>query len=357
MSEIITRTVVELEQLGLYHELNKAYIDAGLAKKWESATFDSETGVVSFYTVPQPSGDVEPAFTFTLPEVDFTEVNNKISAIEAKIGTVEDGETVVGMIAKNAEAIESHKTSIDSVVTTLVGDDASKSVRTIANEELAAQLIPEGAKESLDTLQEIAAWIQSHPDDASAMNQAITALQTLVGTIPEGATATDIVNYIKELVDAEKTRATGVESGLDTRLSAVETLVGEGGSVDDKIDAKIAELDADVTSATVEEGKGIQVQVVEVGGKVTTVAVTGNYDNSYDAKGSANTALESAKSYADGKDEAIADAKKAGTDAATAVADLTNGAVAANTANITSLQEKVDAIKYASKEDIRNLFL
>ena len=357
MSEIITRTVVELEQLGLYHELNKAYIDAGLAKKWESATFDSETGVVSFYTVPQPSGDVEPAFTFTLPEVDFTEVNNKISAIEAKIGTVEDGETVVGMIAKNAEAIESHKTSIDSVVTTLVGDDANKSVRTIANEELAAQLIPEGAKESLDTLQEIAAWIQSHPDDVSAMNQAITALQTLVGTIPEGATATDIVNYIKELVATEKTRAEGVEGGLDTRLKAVEEAVGEGGSVDSQIDAKIAELDADVTSATVEEGNGIQVQVVEVGGKVTTVAVTGNYDNSYDAKGSANTALESAKSYADGKDEAIADAKKAGTDAATAVADLTNGAVAANTANITSLQEKVDAIKYASEEDIRNLFL
>ena len=58
--------------------------------------------------------------------------------------------------------------------------------------------------------------------------QDFNALKTLVGTIPEGATATDIVNYIKELVNAEKTRATGIESGLDTRLSAVETKVGEG---------------------------------------------------------------------------------------------------------------------------------
>lgn len=68
--------------------------------------------------------------------------------------------------------------AIDTKVTTLIGGDTGKSVRTIANEELASQLIPANAKESLDTLQEISAWIQNHPDDAAAMNQAITALQT-----------------------------------------------------------------------------------------------------------------------------------------------------------------------------------
>ena len=173
-------------------------------------------------------------------------VKDASDTINAKIGAVTEGKTVVqmiedaktastyddteirGLIQDNADAIEAHKTAIDSKVTTLVGVDTDKSVRTIANEELAAQLIPENAKESLNTLQEIASWIQNHPDDASAMNAAITALQTLVGTIPEGTTATDIVNYIKELVDAEKSRATGVESGLDTRLSAVETKVEEG---------------------------------------------------------------------------------------------------------------------------------
>ena len=173
-------------------------------------------------------------------------VKDAVDPINTKIGTVAEGKTVVqmiedakttatyddteirGLIQDNADAIEAHKTAVDDKVTTLVGTDTNKSVRTIANEELAAQLIPENAKESLNTLEEIAAWIQSHPDDASAMNAAITALQTLVGTIPEGATATDIVNYIKELVEAEKTRATGIESGLDTRLSSVETKVGEG---------------------------------------------------------------------------------------------------------------------------------
>ena len=68
-------------------------------------------------------------------------------------------------------------------VDTLIGSDAGKSARTIANEELAKQLIPEDAQESLNTLAEIAAWIQEHPDDASAMNAAITKLNEITAGI------------------------------------------------------------------------------------------------------------------------------------------------------------------------------
>ena len=341
--------VFTYDNLALYDELLKGYVDAEDAKALKTVAIDGNT--LKFYRVSEPVGETAPAYTITLPETDISGLIPKITGatagnvvtakadgtvedsgikaadlatkaevkavedkadankasidainnadtgilktakdyadskvkdladgavatntaaiatlngdettagsvkkavkdasdtINAKIGTVAEGKTVVqmiedaktastyddteirGLIQDNADAIEAHKTAIDSKVTTLVGTDTDKSVRTIANEELAAQLIPENAKESLDTLTEIAAWIQSHPDDASAMNAAITALQTLVGTIPEGATATDIVNYIKELVNAEKTRATGIESGLDTRLSSVETLVGEG---------------------------------------------------------------------------------------------------------------------------------
>lgn len=76
-------------------------------------------------------------------------------------------------------AAKAAKTDVD----TLIGSDTGKSVRTIANEELAAQLIPEGAQESLDTLTEIAQWIQSHPDDAAAMNAAIAKLNEIVAGI------------------------------------------------------------------------------------------------------------------------------------------------------------------------------
>ena len=98
----------------------------------------------------------------------------------------------------NSKADTSVLDTVHAKVTTLIGSDASKSVRTIANEELAAQLIPDSASESLDTLQEIAQWIQDHPNDASAMNSAITNLQSLIGTIPEDATAETIVAYIQE---------------------------------------------------------------------------------------------------------------------------------------------------------------
>ena len=341
--------VFTYDNLALYDELLKGYVDAEDAKALKTVAIDGNT--LKFYRVSEPVGETAPAYTITLPETDISGLIPKITGatagnvvtakadgtvedsgikaadlatkaevkavedkadankasidainnadtgilktakdyadskvkdladgavatntaaiatlngdettagsvkkavkdasdtINAKIGDVAEGKTVVqmiedakttatyddteirGLIKDNADAIEAHKTAIDDKVTTLVGTDTNKSVRTIANEELAAQLIPENAKDSLNTLEEIAAWIQSHPDDASAMNAAITALQTLVGTIPEDATATDIINYIKELVDAEKNRATGVESGLDTRLSAVETKVGEG---------------------------------------------------------------------------------------------------------------------------------
>lgn len=96
-------------------------------------------------------------------------------------------------------------------VTTLIGDDASKSVRTIANEELAAQLIPENAKESLNTLQEIAQWIQDHPDDVTAIHAAITALENKVGD-------TSVAAQIKAVTDpiAAKSHEHANKALLDT---------------------------------------------------------------------------------------------------------------------------------------------
>ena len=247
-----------------------------------------------------------------------TAANNAKSAadaVDAKVGAVPEGSTVMteiqkvkdaayndtevrGLIKTNSDNITTLTGRADAVegkVSTLVGEDAGKSARTIANEELTKQLIPEGAKESLDTLQEISAWIQKHPDDASAMNAAIAALKTKVGDIPEGATATTVVNYIKELVDAEKVRATGAESALDTRVNAVEAKLGDGeGSVSKQIEAAVAAeaalrdaadktLDGKITTAkaaadkaqgdvdALKTSKADQTALDAVAGRVTTV--------------------------------------------------------------------------------------
>lgn len=187
--------------------------------------------------VTQAEKDIDAIEADYLKASDKTELEGKIGTVDGKVATVSDK------------------------VTTLIGNDTSKSVRTIANEELTKQLIPEGAKDSLNTLQEIAAWIQNHPDDAAAMNTAIQDLKTLVGTIPaEVKDAKTIVAYIQKLVSAEETRAKGVENGLNTRLQAVETQLGSGdGSVTDKIaKAKQEAIDAAATDATTKSNKALE---------------------------------------------------------------------------------------------------
>lgn len=129
-------------------------------------------------------------------------------------------ESLDAAIAALVEYVLAKKTIIDNniageaaKIATLIGSDTAKSVRTIANEELAAQLIPASAQESLDTLQEIAAWIQNHPDDAAAMNTAITNLQTLVGELPAGTTATTVVGYITAEIAALAQQISGKNVG------------------------------------------------------------------------------------------------------------------------------------------------
>lgn len=116
---------------------------------------------------------------------------------------------IIDYVVTNRKAVDAAATTLESKVTTLIGSDAAKSVRTIANEELAAQLIPASAKESLDTLQEIATWIQQHPDDAAAMNTAITNLATLVGTLPQDTEETTVVGFIVAEVAAIRQELAG----------------------------------------------------------------------------------------------------------------------------------------------------
>lgn len=187
-------------------------------------------------TVVQMISDAQAAATYDDAQVkaDITTNANEISAIKADY-----------LKAADKTALQDGINAVDALVDTLIGTDTGKSARVIANEELAKQLIPENAADSLDTLTEIAAWIQAHPDDAAAMNEAITALQNKVGNIPDGVTATTIVAYIQEVVNAEKTRAEGAESGLDTRLDTIEAKFGSG---EGTISAQINQAKSDAIS-------------------------------------------------------------------------------------------------------------
>lgn len=285
-----------------------------------------------------------------------------LSALTKRVGTAEGKITAA---EGNITNLSGRADAVEGKVTTLIGEDAGKSARTIANEELTKQLIPENAKDSLNTLQEIAAWIQNHPDDASAMNAAISALKTKVGDIPKGATATTIVAYIKELVDAEKTRATGVEGGLDRRVKAVEAKLGDGdGSVAKQIEAAVkVETDARVAADGALDGKITTAQGAAdkaqgdvdalkdvVASKAAASDVTALTTRVTTAEKDVDD-LQAAIA-ADGKvTVAIADAKKAGTDAqATAdknktdIAGLTT-TVGGHTTTLSSHGHRISALE------------
>ena len=111
-------------------------------------------------------------------------------------------------------------------VDTLIGTDTGKSVRTIANEELAAQLIPEGAQESLNTLTEIAQWIQDHPDDAAAMNTAIAKLNGIVAGIGgEDDDYATVMAAIEGKIAAGATKVEASEINGNIKIDGEETTV------------------------------------------------------------------------------------------------------------------------------------
>lgn len=279
-----------------------------------------------------------------------TELNNKVTGIDGRVEAIEndylkaadkyDDTALAGRVTaiegdylKSADKTELQG-NIDTVsgkVTTLVGEDANKSVRTIANEELAAQLIAEGAAESLDTLQEIAAWIQSHPGDASAMNQAIVALQNKVDTgdknvsvfVSDAINALNIGDYAKAAdLTALADRVEALENAghLDTDAvnGLIETYVnglklGETydtiASVNEKI-AGVVGVDGDAGTANtvfgakayakgLNDATNVRVKALEdagyqnasqVGTAIDNKITALDLANTYDAKGEAAAA-------------------------------------------------------------------
>ena len=120
----------------------------------------------------------------TFVDVTVTQVDGKITAVsvaESNIASTSDLDTVDQKVdgeitrATNKEnelagAIDTQKGRID----TLVGDGEG-SVKKIAYNVLAEELLagPDGAVDNFTTLQQVAAWIEQHPEDAAAMNEAI----------------------------------------------------------------------------------------------------------------------------------------------------------------------------------------
>lgn len=106
--------------------------------------------------------------------------------------------------------------SLENGVISVVSDD----IKNAAISALTEVLIPEGAKESLDTLKEIGEWIQQHPDDAAAMNADI---QTISGAVEDIKSTIDNLEVgdknVIESVKVDGTPLDIVDKSVDIILS------------------------------------------------------------------------------------------------------------------------------------------
>lgn len=237
------------------------------------------------------------------------------TALEAEIARATAAE---GQNATDIDALEGRMDTAEGQITTLVGADTGKSVRAIANEELAAQLIPEDAQDSLDTLAEIAAWIQSHPDDASAMNAAIAALQAIldgIGDTESGEKAT-VVAYVTDAIAALNIGDYAKASALTALADRVTALEGATHTHANKalLDT-YTQTETDLADAVAKKHEHTNKTVLDgiTSGKVAAwdAAEQNAKDyadglaDDYDAAGAANQALADAKAYTDKKDAAM----------------------------------------------------
>ena len=202
---------------------------------------------------------------------------------------VTGGIGALGALAKKDEVTETElgdalKKKINDAAaqaSTLVGEDASKSARAIAAEEVAK--IVDGADSSFDTLKEIADRISGHKTDAASMNSAIKALEAIVkGIGGEGEPAT-VVAYVTAAIDALKIGDYAKAADLTAAVARVSTLETKMETVNggEDVDGSIAKALKDA--------------------KAYADGLAANYD----AKGAADGALAAAKTYADGKDTAM----------------------------------------------------
>lgn len=130
-------------------------------------------------------------------------------------------EAIVG--ADDTAGLRKRIKANETNIATLVGDDASKSAREIASEEVVK--VVAGAPEAYDTLKEISDWISSHGTDATSMNSAIKALQTILAGFGtgEGETAT-VKAYVDDAIAALKIGDYAKAADLTALAARVETL-------------------------------------------------------------------------------------------------------------------------------------
>lgn len=303
--------IITLKQLGLYDGLVKKYVNDADAKSLKSVKIEGRT--LKFYKVEEPIEEgTLPAYSIEIPETDLTTVTKDIDAVKAIADKLDGEDTVEGSVKAQIKAL---KTELEGQITASEYNDTEIKKSIKANTDAIGVLngtgdgsvdkkvadavasIVANAPAAYDTLKEISDWISTHTEDASAMNSSIQTNKTdianlakLVGTLPEGEDSATIVAYIDKKV------------GSVDFTTAIATAKNEAISEAKKYTDGLAK-----NYATAEQGKKADTALQEADITDLKADVAAN-KTSLGAEGATT--------------KAIADAKKAGTDAQTSVNEL-----------------------------------
>ena len=241
-------------------------------------------------------------------------------------------------------------------LSSIVSDDTGKTIREIANEELVSVLITEDAKESLDTLEEIASWIQSHPDDVTAMNLSINDLKNSAHSHTNKSILDNITEEKITDWDSHQQYTDNAISGLsevyDIKGSSESAITISKEYVNEKIDELVNVYDAKGSSlSALTESKTYSDETLNS----AKAYVNGKVDGKFDAIGSASSALTEAKAYADskvdGKFDAIGSASSALTEAKAYADSLATNYDSAGSASSALTEAKTYADSLATNYD------
>lgn len=268
-------------------------------------------------------------------------------------GAKKYADKVAGTAATNANTALTDKIAelkntdkaVDNQFVTAVKE--ANGIVTVERKALVAADIPELAQSKITGLDTALAGKQDNltfdgtyeagTNNAATVSTVNAAKTALIGDASATTTDGNTIADVRRYVDA-KTK--GIAS--DTALTALgERVTAVEGEIDD-LQAAIG-ADGSVTKAIAEAKKA----GTDAATAVTTLE-SGKVKDNADAIAAINNAetgiLKQAKDYADGKDTAIAAAKKAGDDAAAAVKSLSEGQVTTNKNDIATINGKLGTI-------------
>lgn len=370
-----TKKYVSLEKLGLYDEKIKGVISAGDEAALDAAKAYAD-GLAGNYeaagTIATAKSELEGKIATAQGAADgaaeaAAKAQGEVDALETLVGTLPEGSTVTNVVAyidKKTEGIASEGamtelsgrvSTVEGKVTTIEGDYLTSADKTelsdaIGAEKTRAEGIEAGLRTDVDAIK--ADYLKE--EDKTALQNSIDGVAEDVADIVKdyltSADKTELQGKIdakaaQTALDAEVTRATGVEEGLQTQINTIMNNPDAEGAINsiNEFTTWVSEHGtiADGMRTDINKNKD-DIAAMDTAYKAADTALSGRLDTleaiDHEAYVAADTAL---KTELEGKINAKADAS---------VVSSQGEAIAALQGADTTLSGRIDALEGAVGE-------